>query len=163
LLSFLGWMIQGAAEETLTRGWLLPVIGARYTPILGVAISALIFALFHSLNPNLGPIAVLNLAFFGIFTAFYALYERGIWGVFGLHSAWNWAQLNLFGFEVSGNTFSGESLFNLTEVGPDLITGGAFGPEGGLSVTIILVISCIMVGWFSRRPPVVSGSTELSS
>lgn len=158
LLAFLGWMVQGAAEEALTRGWLLPVIGARYTPLLGVAISALIFALFHSLNPNLGPIAVLNLALFGVFTALYALYERGIWGVFGLHSAWNWAQLHLFGFEVSGNMFPGESLFDLSEVGPDLITGGAFGPEGGLSVTIILVISCIMTGWFSQRRAMEAGS-----
>ena len=33
---------------------------------------------------------------------------------------------------------AGGMLFNLMEVGPDVVTGGPFGPEGGLAVTIIL-------------------------
>ena len=107
LLVFFGWMVQGAAEEAVTRGWLLPVIGARYRPLLGVIVSAIIFAIFHLFNPSLGPIAVINLALFGVFTAFYALYEGGVWGVFSIHAVWNWAQGNLFGFEVSGGAASG--------------------------------------------------------
>lgn len=144
-LVFLGWMVQGAAEEALTRGWLLPVIGARYTPLLGVIISSIIFAIFHLFNPNLSVIAVVNLALFGVFTALYVLSEGSLWGVFGIHTAWNWAQGNLFGFEVSGGQSPGATLFDLAETGPDVITGGAFGPEGGLAVTLVLVASCIIV------------------
>lgn len=151
LLMLLGWLVQGAAEEALTRGWLLPVIGARYKPGWGIVISAIIFAVYHSLNPNLNPIAVLNLFLFGVFTALYALYEGGLWGVFGLHSAWNWAQGNLFGFEVSGMPLVGVTLFNFMEVGPDVITGGPFGPEGGLVVTVILLLGCGGVWWVSTR------------
>jgi membrane protease YdiL (CAAX protease family) len=151
LLVFLGWMVQGAAEEAVTRGWLLPIIGARYRPLLGVVVSALIFAIFHLLNPSLGPIAVINLALFGVFTAFYALYEGGVWGVFSIHAVWNWAQGNLFGFEVSGSSASGGTLLDLMEVGPDIITGGAFGPEGGLAVTVVLVVSSVIVWLLSQR------------
>lgn len=154
LLVFLGWTVQGPAEEALARGWLLPVIGARYRPVLGIIISSVIFAIYHSLNPNLSPIAVLNLFLFGVFAALYALYEGGLWGVFSIHAVWNWAQGNLFGFEVSGGATSGGTLFNLMETGPDLITGGSFGPEGGLSVTIVLLVSCGAVWWASRRQPV---------
>jgi membrane protease YdiL (CAAX protease family) len=108
-------------------------------------ISALVFAVYHSLNPNLSPIAFLNLFLFGVLTAFYALYEGGLWGVFGIHAAWNWAQGNIFGLEVSGIPPAGGTLFNLMETGPDAITGGQFGPEGGLAVTAVLIVSSIIV------------------
>lgn len=150
-LVLLGWGVQGAAEEAITRGWLLPVIGARYSPLLGVIISSLVFAGLHSLNFSLSAVAVLNLALFGLFTALYALYERGLWGVFSIHSAWNWAQGNLLGFEVSGSPDLGVTLFNLMEVGPDLVTGGPFGPEGGLAVTVVLIIGCLAVWLLGRR------------
>ncbi len=145
LLVFLGWVVQGAAEEALTRGWLLQVVGARYNAILGIIVSALIFATLHSLNPNLSPVAVLNLALFGLFAALFVLYEGGLWGIFSIHTVWNWAQGNLYGFQVSGLPPAGGTLFNLRETGPDLITGGSFGPEGGLSVTVVLVASCGLV------------------
>jgi hypothetical protein len=151
LLVFVGWTVQGSAEEALHRGWLLPVIGARYRPWLGIVISSIIFTIFHSLNPNLGLIAVLNLFLFGLFTAIYALHEGGVWGVFSIHTAWNWAQGNVFGFEVSGLPESGGTLFDLMEVGPDVVTGGPFGPEGGLAMTVVLVTSCVIIWLVSRR------------
>jgi membrane protease YdiL (CAAX protease family) len=154
LLVYLGWTVQGPAEEALTRGWLLPTVGARYKPWLGVLISSGIFTVLHLLNPNVGPVAVLNLFLFGVFAALYALYEGGLWGVFSLHVAWNWAQGNLFGFEVSGGLPPGGALFDLMEVGPDLVTGGPFGPEGGLAVTAVLLVSCGVVWVLGRRKDV---------
>jgi hypothetical protein len=129
----------------------MPVIGARYRPIWGILSSSLVFAVLHSLNPNLNPIAILNLFLFGLFTALYALYEGGLWGVFSLHTVWNWAQGNLFGFEVSGLARPVGTLFDLMEVGPDAITGGPFGPEGGLAVTVVLVVGCGVVWWLGRK------------
>lgn len=151
LLVMFGWVVQGAAEEAIARGWVLPTIGGRYHPFAGILISSVIFTAFHSFNPNLSPIAILNLFLFGLFTALYALTEGGLWGVFSLHSVWNWAQGNLFGFEVSGMAAPGGTLFNLRETGPDVITGGSFGPEGGLAVTAVLVINCLVVWLMARR------------
>ena len=163
LLVLLGWVVQGAAEEALTRGWLLPVLGARYTPMWGIIVSSILFALLHSFNPNLSIIAVLNLFLFGLFAALYALHEGSVWGVFGIHTVWNWAQGNLFGFEVSGQAAPGGTLFNLMEVGPDAITGGPFGPEGGLSVTVVLVASCIVVWLRGRGKTPQMNKNELTS
>jgi membrane protease YdiL (CAAX protease family) len=156
LLVYLGWTIQGPAEEALTRGWLMPVIGARYRPWIGVLISSLLFAFLHSLNPNLSLIAMLNLFLFGLFAAVYALYEGGLWGVFSIHAVWNWIQGNLLGFEVSGNVAPGGTLFNLREIGPDMITGGSFGPEGGLAVTVVLLLGIAIVVLLSQRATPVS-------
>ncbi|MGQ0604895.1 MAG: hypothetical protein ACT4QE_24705 [Anaerolineales bacterium] len=53
--------------------------------------------------------------------------------------------------QVSGNDDAGPILWNLQEAGPDLITGGAFGPEGGLAVTVMLVVSIVVVAVLLAR------------
>jgi hypothetical protein len=118
---------------------------------LGVLLSSLIFAALHLLNPNLSWVAVLNLVLVGIFLALWALWEGGIWGVCGFHISWNWAQGNLFGFEVSGQSVQGGILFNLMETGPGIITGDAFGPEAGLAVTAVLIIGIIITVTLLRK------------
>ncbi|MCS6908993.1 MAG: CPBP family intramembrane metalloprotease [Anaerolineales bacterium] len=141
LVIFLGWMVQGAAEEALTRGWLMNVIGARYRPWLGLLVSSLVFVVLHGLNPNIGALPLLNLFLFAVFAALYALWERSLWGICAAHAAWNWMQGNVFGLQVSGSAETGPMLFNLAEAGPDWFTGGAFGPEGGLAATVILALA----------------------
>ncbi len=139
-LAYVGWAIQGATEEMLSRGWLLPTLGVRYSPLLAVVASSLAFALMHIFNTGVTPLALLNLTLFGSLMAAYALYEGSLWGVCGLHAAWNWAESNLFGASVSGFTLPGGQLFAIHPVGSAWLTGGRFGPEGGLPVT--LVLSC---------------------
>jgi membrane protease YdiL (CAAX protease family) len=152
LLVLLGWVVQGGAEEVLFRGWALPVIGARYKPWIGLLVSSLIFALLHGLNPGLSAIALVNLALFGVFAGLYAMREGSMWGISALHSVWNWVQGNFFGFQVSGMDAEGGTLINLKETGQDWLTGGAFGPEGGLAVTAVLLVSiAITLFWKSNQ------------
>jgi membrane protease YdiL (CAAX protease family) len=153
LILLVGWLVQGAAEETLTRGFLLPVFGIRFSPIWGVLISSGLFASLHLFNANLNLIAMINLFLFGIFASIYAMREGSLWGVFAIHSFWNWAQGNLFGLEVSGSQFGSTTLFNLKAVGPIILTGGDFGPEGGLAITLILIIGCICVYSLAIQKP----------
>lgn len=143
-----GWMVQGAAEEVLIRGWVMPVIGARHHPWAGVLVSALLFAALHALNPGLSPLALLNLVLFGLFAAVYALREGSLWGICGLHAAWNWAEGNLFGFQVSG-AWTEPSLWQLQPNGPDWLSGAAFGPEGSLVVTLVTLLAML---WLLRPP-----------
>ncbi|MBK8821762.1 MAG: CPBP family intramembrane metalloprotease [Anaerolineales bacterium] len=151
IIVLLGWIVQGGAEEVLIRGWVLPVIGARYKPWIGLLVSSLIFALLHGLNPGLSVIALINLALFGLFAGLYAMREGSMWGISALHSVWNWVQGNFFGFEVSGTNAGGGTLLNLKETGADWLTGGAFGPEGGLAVTIVLFIAiAVTLFWKSK-------------
>ena len=136
----LGWLIQGAVEEIQFRGWLMGSISARYSVGLGVAVSSILFGLLHGMNQGFGLLPLLNLCLYGLFMALWALKEGSIWGVCGLHSAWNWSQGNLFGLEVSGGGTGGGTLINLTQTGPAWLTGGAFGPEGGLGVFLLLLV-----------------------
>lgn len=145
-----GWIVQGGAEEVVMRGWVLPVLGARYRPWVGIAVSSLMFAVMHGLNNSINLLALFNLALFGVFTALYVLREGSLWGVSALHSAWNWVQGNVLGFDVSGLDAGGITLWNFTHTGPDWITGGGFGPEGGIAVTVMLLIGIAVVILWKR-------------
>lgn len=151
LIVLVGWIVQGASEELLTRGWLLNVIGARYRPWLGVLTSVLVFSLLHGLNPNIGPLPLFNLVLFALFAGLYMLWEDGLWGVAAFHSAWNWAQGNIFGMEVSGNEAGATLLQMKVSSGADLMTGGGFGPEGGLAVTIVMLVAVCVVAFALYR------------
>ncbi len=151
VLILIGWIVQGATEEIITRGWLLPVIGARYNVILAIVISSSFFGLLHLNNSNIGFLPMINLILFGVFAAVYALREGAIWGVMGIHSAWNWAQGNIFGIEVSGNPVVGGTLFKFNQTGSQVISGGGFGIEGGTACTIVLVIGILIVYKFMNK------------
>lgn len=140
LFMIIGWIIQGATEEIMMRGYALPVLGTKINIPVGVLISSSIFGFLHLLNNGISLLAIINLILFGVFAAFYAMYEDSLWGVCALHSSWNWAQGNVFGFLVSGGGNMGGSIFTFANRTETIVNGGAFGPEGGLVITIIYLI-----------------------
>jgi hypothetical protein len=148
-LSLLSYFVQGPAEEALFRGWLMPVIGARYRPWIGVIVSSAIFSLAHSTSQGITALGFLNLFLFGVLTSAYALADGGLWGVGAWHAVWNWMQGDLLGFPTDGSPHIG-LLSSVQANGPGLITGGAFGPEGGLACTAIFLIA-IGIIWTIRN------------
>ena len=141
LVILFGWIIQGATEEIVTRGWLLNVLSTKYNIGVGLLISSTLFGLMHLTNPNVNYIAVINIILVGLFYGLYVIKTNDLWAVCGMHIAWNFAQGNIFGFEVSGLDVSVGSLIDLNLVGNNVITGGAFGPEAGIISTFILLVS----------------------
>ena len=150
-LVLIGWMVQGAAEEVLTRGFLMQIFGRISNTFMGILVSAFFFTGMHASNSGLNGLAIVNLVLFSIFTSIFTLYERGLWGVFAIHSVWNWAQGNLFGLEVSGHEIRSSIILDLKEVGPDFWTGGVYGLEGGGLVTITLAIAILWISIAYRR------------
>jgi membrane protease YdiL (CAAX protease family) len=153
LLSLMAYLVQGPGEEVLFRGWLLAVIGARYRPWIGILVSSLVFSLVHAGSMPLAPLvplAFLNLFLFGIFAAFYALSEGGLWGICVWHAVWNWAMGDLLGFATDGVPHTG-LLVSIRATGPDAITGGAFGLEGGLACTAVFLIAIGIIVARTRR------------
>lgn len=158
LVILLGWIIQGATEEIVTRGWLLNVLSTKYNIGVGLLISSTLFGLMHLTNPNVNYIAVINIILVGLFYGLYVIKTNDLWAVCGMHSAWNFAQGNIFGFKVSGLDVSVGSLIDLNLVGSDFVTGGIFGPEAGITATFILLASIGILlfidkkRYFSNKP-----------
>ncbi|MCL2670623.1 MAG: CPBP family intramembrane metalloprotease [Clostridiales bacterium] len=144
LLLFVGFLIQGASEELLCRGYLMTSIARRSKPIVAIIVSAIVFGLLHIANAGLTWLAMLNLILFGAFAAVYFIKRGSIWGIAAIHSAWNFVQGNVIGVEVSGSGMA-DSIFRLSfHPGRDLITGGSFGLEGGLGVSVVLILGILI-------------------
>jgi membrane protease YdiL (CAAX protease family) len=139
-----GFAIQGPAEEILFRGYILENVRAEWGPRWAVAVSALGFALLHAQNPAFNPVALVNLVLFGVATALYKVrVDRGqLWGVFAIHTVWNWLQQVVFGLPNSGIASTPQdALFTVTpnQSLPDPIWGGGFGPEGTVAAGLVLL------------------------
>ena len=145
LVILFGWIIQGATEEIVTRGWLLNVLSSKYNIGFGLLISSTLFGLMHLTNPNVNYIAVINIILVGLFYGLYVIKTNDLWSVCGMHSAWNFAQGNIFGFEVSGLDISVGTLIDLNLVENDFITGGVFGPEASIVATFVLLLSIVIL------------------
>jgi membrane protease YdiL (CAAX protease family) len=149
ILYFIGFMIQGASEEFLCRGFLLNSIAAKNGIILAIILNSCLFGFLHIFNAGFSILPLINIILVGIFFSVYAYRTDNIIGVCAIHSMWNFAQGNLYGIPVSGMSM-GTSIFQINNFNNSLLSGGTFGAEGGLACTIVLVISILLVIFIPR-------------
>ena len=129
-------------EELVFRGVPLVLLAAvigRGTAIVAVAIA---FALAHLSNPNVTALGLGNIALAGVLLglAFYA--PGGIWTAAGVHLGWN-ALLACLDTPVSGVPFR-IPVLDYRPGGPVWLTGGGFGPEGGLAATLAMTLAIVV-------------------
>ena len=145
ILFGLGYMIQGMAEEVLCRSYLMTSIARRYPMWVAVILNAVFFAALHLGNSGISVLAFINLTLFGVFASVYFIKRGNIWGIGAVHSIWNFVQGNFYGIKVSGMESTCSVFASTMTEGRDLIHGGAFGLEGGLAVTLVLVAGTIFL------------------
>jgi len=150
LLFLLGYLIQGMSEEVLLRGYFMVSLARSNSIGWAVMMSSVMFALLHIFNDGISVMAIVNITLFGLMMALYMLKQGSIWGVCAIHSAWNFVQGNVFGVQVSGMPLT-ESLFVSELTGSKWITGGDFGLEGGLTVTIVLLAGIVVIMLRKRK------------
>lgn len=149
LVMFVVFALVGWSEELLTRGyWLKNMIEGVNVPF-GVAFSSLLFGLMHLTNPNATMIAAIGVALSGVFFAYAYLRTRQLWLPIGLHLGWNFFENTIYGFPVSGLDTMG--LLSHSIHGPELITGGAFGPEAGLIVIPGMLLGAWLIYLYTRH------------
>jgi membrane protease YdiL (CAAX protease family) len=154
-LLLVGFIIQGSTEEIMMRGWVLSALAARFGLVIAILVNSLIFAALHLGNEGIGNvnwIAMANIVLVGIFLSLYAVREGSLLGVCGWHGAWNWLLGLGFGLDVSGQTIDVPALivdFDNKDDMANWLTGGTFGPEGSLIVSIILGLGVV---WFLVMP-----------
>jgi membrane protease YdiL (CAAX protease family) len=111
----------------------------------------------HLGNPNIGILPLLNLFLAGIFLGIYTIHKNNLWFPIGAHLTWNYLQGPIFGFEVSGNKIN--SLFEQKPNGHELLTGGNFGFEGSIILTLFLMISIFYMDGYFQKPNIFKPST----
>lgn len=145
------WILQGTAEELVTRAWLIPQLAKRTNLKVAIIISSSLFTLLHLGNPGITFLSAIDLFLFGVAMSLYLLKTDTIWGIGGIHGAWNFAQGNLFGVLVSGQS-SGTSIMKFTPQGnQDWLSGGSFGIEGSIVSSIILFLLILYLAYQLKK------------
>lgn len=140
-----GWVFQGMAEEVLCRGYFLVSLQRRLSVPASVIISSLAFAAIHLMNPGMTAFAFVNLTLFGIFASVVFFRTGNIWLIGAIHSIWNFVQGNFYGINVSGNVTNATILKTVFVPAKEFINGGDFGLEGGLAVSVVLIVGTLLV------------------
>ncbi len=116
----------------------------------------MLFGYLHLSNPNATLLGALGVALAGVLYAAGYMLTRNLWLVIGLHWSWNFFQGAIFGVPVSGQSLQGVPV-SATIAGPELWTGGAFGPEAGLlAYSVNAIVSIAMLALAVRRGHIVT-------
>lgn len=129
-------------EELAFRGYPFQRLVDSFGPVAAVGTSSLFFGLVHLGNPSHTWLSTCNTALVGVPLAVAYLRTRALWLPIGLHFAWNFFQSYVLGLEVSGIQFSG-TLLKSDVHGSLLLTGGNYGPEGGVLATGVIVVATL--------------------
>lgn len=150
----------GIYEELVVRGYLLKnlaeglsfgPLGGKVGMLLALLISSAIFGLAHAGNPNASAVSNFNLFLAGLLLGLPFLLTDELAIPIGLHITWNFFQGNVFGFPVSGTSANQTTFIAVEQGGPELWTGGAFGPEAGLIGVFAIIIGSLLIIWWVRR------------
>ena len=143
------FILVGFAEEILSRGYFMSVLRQTKSRSAILIVSSALFSLMHIFNDAFNLIPFINIALAGLLFGYMFIKSGSIWMPIGFHITWNYVQGNVFGFHVSGLEVQG--LITTQYAQENIINGGAFGPEGGVAVTVLLLLSFLFVRWYYRK------------
>jgi uncharacterized protein len=137
------------AEEVLFRGVPLVLLAGAFGRGSAIVAISVLFAFSHVSNPNATPLGLGNIALAGIFLGLTFYLPGGIWTAFGAHLGWN-ATLAALDAPVSGLPFD-IPLLDYCPGDPTWLSGGRFGPEGGLMATASITAALIVTMRWARK------------
>ena len=106
-------------------------------------ITAIFFAIVHLFNAGASALTGFSAFIGGLMYGYAFIRTNKLWLPIGLHFAWNFSQSFIFGFPVSG--YQKEGLFTIDVSGNELVTGGAYGPEGSIPGIIMRVFVIVVI------------------
>lgn len=119
-------------EEMLLRGYIFAVlrdaIGWRWTLIA----TSIVFGLLHLNNPGATPESIVVVIVAGFFLGAIVIVTDSLYAAWAAHFAWNWTMAAALHTAVSGLGLATPN-YRVVDSGPDWLTGGAWGPEGGVA------------------------------
>ena len=143
-MAFIGTTIQASTSEVLFRGWIMGAFASRWNGVLAVAISVVFFTYMQGVDPSQSPeatVCVVNIALMTWLLCLTALEDGMLWGVCGIHAAWTLTMGLGFGLNIDGRHLNfTPALLNVvtTDGAPNWLSGGGWGPDGSLLMTVVV-------------------------
>ncbi len=132
------------AEELLFRGYPLARL-ARPLGRVGASLTlGVLFVALHGWNPNVSNLGLTNIALASLVLSAAFFTPGGLPVAWGVHVGWNSGLSLGADAPVSGLSF-GLPALDFAAGGPRWLTGGSFGPEGGLVATAVMGFALIVL------------------
>lgn len=137
-------------EELLMRGYPFQVLASTWGWPVATGVTSVVFGAMHLGNPGATPIAIANVVAAGVFLAGVRVVTGSLAAAWAAHFAWNWTMSAGFHAAVSGLPF-GAPGYQLVDTGPDVLSGGAWGPEGGVGAAVGMIGAFAGLSWAMGR------------
>ncbi len=138
-------------EELFARGYLFALIREAAGWKWALTTTSVAFGLLHMANPgaNWESLSVVVLA--GFFLGAIVLVTGSLYAATLAHFFWNWIMAAVLHMPVSGFPIAGSPDYRVLETGPDWLTGGNWGPEGGVAAALGLTGGLIYLFWRGKK------------
>ena len=133
------WILGPAAlwEELVFRGYLYAVASEAAGRWVARLSSSVAFGAVHFMNPGANARTTVVVVLAGLCLCLVRERANSLPAAWSAHLAWNWVMAALLHVPVSGLPFATPG-YRAVPRGSDWITGGAWGPEGGLVAMLVL-------------------------
>jgi uncharacterized protein len=131
----------GVLEETMFRAVILRLLEPMIGTWGALLATSVLFGASHLANPGATWFAAFAIALeAGLLLGAAFLLTRRLWIAIGIHSAWNFTQGWVFSVPVSGGEVP-LGLLVTRRIGPDWLTGGAFGLEASAVALVVATLA----------------------
>ena len=139
----MAYFVVAVGEEIVFRGIMFRLLDSQFNLWVALIISAIVFGAAHIINPNATVVSTVGISLAtGVLFGLLFKYYRTLWVPIGIHWSWNFVQGTVTGCHVSGGAPDYSILQSVTS-GPELFTGGLFGPEASIITMIAGLAPCI--------------------
>ena len=124
-------------EELIFRGYLWRVTEDATNSSVALMVTSFVFGLSHLQNAGAGALSIFNVMLAGVALGLVRQVSNSVPAAWAAHFAWNWMMAVALHGPVSGLPLSTPG-YHAVAQGPDWVSGGNWGPEGGAIATVVL-------------------------
>ena len=139
------------AEELAFRGVPLIALSRGFGRGPAIVVLAVLFGVAHLDNDHVTLLALANIALAGVLLGIAFFTPGGLWTSTGVHLGWNLTLASLAA-PVSGTPLPMPWL-DYSMGGPRWLTGGAFGPEGGVIASLCILTGVLLAARRRKEVP----------
>ena len=152
-----GLVVGTTVEEIFFRAFLFYVMYEALRKVkkdstkrafLSLIVTSLLFGIAHFDNESATILSTINLGLYGMMVCIPFLITGRLGMSIGFHFSWNLVQGAFYGFPISGNI--AKATVMSIEFPNNLITGGAFGPEGSMLFVLLCVIGVMLILYWKK-------------
>jgi membrane protease YdiL (CAAX protease family) len=135
-------------EELALRGYLLSGLRERFGANAALIVTSALFGLLHLQNAGATAWSTAAVTLAGGFLGMVRFATGSLYAAWAAHLAWNFVMAGILHAPVSGLGMTAPN-YRIVDAGPDWLTGGPWGPEGGAAAMLGMAVAFI---YLQRRP-----------